>query len=79
MQRGAARGLPVFVPRLGLSTDNAAMIATAGLRRFRAGVRGGMDMNADASLPLTNAEPRTSDPEPRTEPEHEPGSENGAA
>ena len=37
--RGAAAGLPVFVPRLSLSTDNAAMIAAAGLRAFRAGAR----------------------------------------
>ena len=28
--------LPVFIPGLALSTDNAAMIAAAGLRRFRA-------------------------------------------
>ena len=35
--RGAARGIPVAVPGLSLSTDNAAMIAAAGLRRFRAG------------------------------------------
>ena len=32
--RGAAAGLPVFVPHLSLSTDNAAMIAAAGLRAF---------------------------------------------
>jgi N6-L-threonylcarbamoyladenine synthase len=51
-RRGAARDLPVFIPALGLSTDNAAMIAAAGLRRFRAGVRGGLNLNADASLPL---------------------------
>ncbi len=36
--RGEARELPVFIPGLALSTDNAAMIAAAGLRRFRAGV-----------------------------------------
>jgi N6-L-threonylcarbamoyladenine synthase len=51
--RGEARGLPVFIPALVLSTDNAAMIAAAGLRRFRAGVTGGMDLNADASLALS--------------------------
>ncbi|OFW03133.1 MAG: tRNA (adenosine(37)-N6)-threonylcarbamoyltransferase complex transferase subunit TsaD [Acidobacteria bacterium RIFCSPLOWO2_02_FULL_68_18] len=50
--RGASRGLPVFVPSLALSTDNAAMIAAAGLRRYRAGVAGGLDLNADPSLPL---------------------------
>jgi N6-L-threonylcarbamoyladenine synthase len=58
LRRGAARELPVFVPGIGLSTDNAAMIAAAGLRAFRAGVRGAFDINADASLPLrtSNAE-----------------------
>jgi N6-L-threonylcarbamoyladenine synthase len=48
--RGARRELPVFVPGLALSTDNAAMIAAAGLRRFRAGVTGKWDVNAEAGL-----------------------------
>ena len=39
--RGERAGLPVFVPSLALSTDNAAMIAAAGLRRFHQGVRAG--------------------------------------
>jgi N6-L-threonylcarbamoyladenine synthase len=52
-RRGAAAGLPVFVPGLPLSTDNAAMIAAAGLRRYRAGVTMALDINADASLILT--------------------------
>jgi N6-L-threonylcarbamoyladenine synthase len=50
--RGAKDGLPVAVPSLALSTDNAAMIAAAGLRRFRAGDGGSWDLNADASLAL---------------------------
>jgi len=50
--RGAARGVPIFIPALALSTDNAAMIAAAGLRRYRAGVVAGADLNADPSLPL---------------------------
>jgi N6-L-threonylcarbamoyladenine synthase len=53
LARGAAAGLPVLVPAVSLSTDNAAMIAAAGLRAFRAGVRGDWSVNADASLPLT--------------------------
>jgi len=52
LRRGEARELPVFVPGFALSTDNAGMIAAAGLRRFRAGVRAGFDLNAQASLPL---------------------------
>ncbi len=50
--RGALVGLPVYVPGLALSTDNAAMIAAAGLRRFREGVTARWDLNAHASLPL---------------------------
>ena len=50
--RGAREGLPVFLPSLALSTDNAAMIAAAGLRQFRAGVRADLTLGADASLPL---------------------------
>ena len=50
--RGRRAGLPVFLPPLNLSTDNAAMIAAAGLRRYHQGVRAGLDLNADASLRL---------------------------
>jgi N6-L-threonylcarbamoyladenine synthase len=48
--RGQHAGLPVFVPSLALSTDNAAMIAASGLRQYRAGITAGWDLNADASL-----------------------------
>jgi len=51
-QRGHAAGIPVFVPALALSTDNAAMIAAAGLRRFRRGLDVRIDINAEASLVL---------------------------
>jgi len=50
--RGAELSLPVFLPTLALSTDNAAMIAAAGLRRFRSGITGGWETNADAALKL---------------------------
>ncbi len=52
MDRAARREVPAFLPSLSLSTDNAAMIAAAGLRKFRAGVTASMDLNADAALPL---------------------------
>jgi N6-L-threonylcarbamoyladenine synthase len=50
--RAEAAGLPLLLPSLHLSTDNAAMIAAAGLRRFRAGELAGDDLNADAALAI---------------------------
>jgi N6-L-threonylcarbamoyladenine synthase len=50
--RGERRETPTFMPSLQLSTDNAAMIAAAGLRKFRAGITAAPDLNADASLAL---------------------------
>ncbi len=49
---GDAREMPTFVPSLSLSTDNAAMIAAAGLRQFRSGRTASLDLNADPSLAL---------------------------
>ena len=50
--RGARFGIPVFVPPLSLSTDNAAMIGAAGLRKLAKDGAGDLDFNAEASLPL---------------------------
>jgi len=56
-ERGERREIPTFLPSLALSTDNAAMIAAAGLRRFRAGQIASLDLNADAALPLHDRRP----------------------
>jgi N6-L-threonylcarbamoyladenine synthase len=45
-------GIPLFVPPLSLSTDNAAMIAAAGFVGLRRGVRAGWDLNAEPHLAL---------------------------
>ena len=50
--RGERAGIPVFVPSPHLSTDNAAMIAAAGLRKIAAGEFAAPDLNAAAMLPL---------------------------
>ena len=47
-----ALGLPLIVPRPVLCTDNGAMIGAAGARRFAAGQRAGLDLDARPSLPL---------------------------
>jgi N6-L-threonylcarbamoyladenine synthase len=44
-------------PPLRLCTDNAAMIAYAGLERFRAGARDGMDLSARPRWPLDQTSP----------------------
>jgi len=52
LEHGRLREMPTFLPSLQLSTDNAAMIAAAGLRKLRAGGFAPTDLNADASLAL---------------------------
>jgi len=52
MAKAERSEIPVFIPSLALSTDNAAMIAAAGLRQLAAGRIAPADLNAAASLPL---------------------------
>jgi N6-L-threonylcarbamoyladenine synthase len=50
--RGERDGLPVFIPAVSLSTDNAAMIAAAGLRALERGESSPLTFNAQATLPI---------------------------
>ena len=51
-ERLADDGVNVYAPTPRLATDNAAMIARAGIFRLQRGERSGMDLNAFASMPL---------------------------
>jgi N6-L-threonylcarbamoyladenine synthase len=53
----AARGGQVFFPRPEFCTDNAAMIAIAGLLRLKAGERSGAGMHVRARWPLAELRP----------------------
>lgn len=57
--RGQQEGIPVYVPAIALSTDNAAMIGAAGLRRIEAGASSDLTFNAHASLPIPTTPPPT--------------------
>ena len=50
--RARTIGGVIFAPAPRLATDNAAMIARAGLFRFEQGERAGLELNAYASLPF---------------------------
>ena len=50
--RVAGDGVSVHAPSVRLATDNAAMIARAGLFRLECGERAAMDLNAHAAMPL---------------------------
>ena len=50
--RATRYGIPVFVPPLALSTDNAAMIGAAALRTLQHGAPTRYDFNAEAALKL---------------------------
>jgi N6-L-threonylcarbamoyladenine synthase len=49
---GRELGLPVFIPPLELTSDNAAMIAAAGYVSLRRGVRADLGLNAEPHLAL---------------------------
>ncbi|WP_299421667.1 tRNA (adenosine(37)-N6)-threonylcarbamoyltransferase complex transferase subunit TsaD [uncultured Shimia sp.] len=53
----ATRGVTFTAPPLALCTDNAAMIAYAGLERYRTGARDGMDLSARPRWPLDQTAP----------------------
>lgn len=50
-------GARVYYPRIEFCTDNAAMIAVAGLARLKAGQHDGLDIQARARWPLETLEP----------------------
>jgi N6-L-threonylcarbamoyladenine synthase len=50
--RVGSLGATVFAPKPRLATDNAAMIARAGLFHFERGVRDSLSLNAFASMPI---------------------------
>jgi N6-L-threonylcarbamoyladenine synthase len=52
LEKAERSEIPVYLPRLSLSTDNAAMIAAAGIRQLAAGRVAPADLNAAASLRL---------------------------
>lgn len=50
--RAAETGIRLALPRLAYCTDNAAMIAAAGLRAYRGGRVSSWELEADAALPF---------------------------
>jgi N6-L-threonylcarbamoyladenine synthase len=55
----SSHGVRVYYPRIEFSTDNAAMIAVAGLKRLEAGQHDGLAIEARAQWPLESLAPLT--------------------
>ena len=64
--RVAPRGASVFAPSARLATDNAAMIARAGLFHLERGERSALDLNAFASQPFPDSPTSLRSSVPRT-------------
>jgi N6-L-threonylcarbamoyladenine synthase len=56
------QGARVYYPRIEFCTDNAAMIAVAGLARLQAGQHDGLAIQARARWPLESLQPLTPAP-----------------
>jgi N6-L-threonylcarbamoyladenine synthase len=57
-----AQGARVYYPRIEFSTDNAAMIAVAGLARLKAGEHDSLAISARAQWPLESLAPVAASP-----------------
>ncbi len=55
-EKAAAAGLQFYVPKLILTTDNAAMIAAAGTAKLMRGETAGFDFNVDPNMRLAVAD-----------------------
>ncbi len=51
-EKAAAYHLKVFIPELEYCTDNAAMIARAGMERLKQGYHSNLELNAYPALKL---------------------------
>lgn len=51
-KRAKELGFELHIPPLRLSTDNALMIAYAGIERFKRGITAPLDINAEPNIPL---------------------------
>ncbi len=50
--KAAEKGLELYIPNPRLSTDNALMIAYAGVERFKRGISAPLDVNPQPNIPL---------------------------